>query len=196
MGIDKVNKAVFLDRDGVINEMFCDKETGEYRPPHSINEVRFIENSFKAIRILNKHQYLVFVVSNQPDYAKGKTDIQNINEVIEYIKNQLSQNSCFVNKHFYCFHHPEGILDGYNIKCECRKPGTMFVDNAVKEYSVNRKKSFFIGDRVTDIQCGVKSGMKTIFIENKIYKMDDSLLPDYTAHDLISAVNKILNTYE
>lgn len=191
-----MNKAVFLDRDGVINEMFFDNETGEYRPPYSINEVRFVQNSFNAIRMLNEHNYLVFVVSNQPDYAKGKTDIQNINEVKEYIKNQLGNNGCSISKYFYCFHHPEGILDGYNIKCECRKPGTIFVDTAVVEYSVNRKKSFFIGDRITDIQCGVKSGIKTIYIENEIYKLDDSLLPDYTAHDLFSAVNKILNTYE
>lgn len=196
MGIDKVNKAVFLDRDGVLNEMFYDIETNEFRPPHSTDEVRFIQNSIDAVRLLNKNKYLIFVVSNQPDYAKGKTDIKNIYEVKEYIKNQLSNNGCSIDKYYYCYHHPEGIVDGYKIKCECRKPGTMFVESAVKEYSVNRKNSFFIGDRMTDIQCGINSGLKTIFIQNKIYKLDDSVLPDYTVNDLYSAVNKILKIYE
>ncbi len=191
-----MNKAVFLDRDGVINEMFYDEETMEYRPPHSKDEVRLIQKSIRAIQSLNKNKFLVFVVSNQPDYAKGKTDIKNLFEVKEYIENQIINYECLVNKYFYCYHHPKGITNGYNIKCECRKPGTKFVEIAVEEYSVDRRKSFFIGDRITDIQCGINSGLKTIYIENEIYKLEDSVIPDYTASDLYSAVNKILNTYE
>jgi len=196
MGIDEVNKAVFLDRDGVLNEMFFDKEKNEFRPPHSIKETRIILNSINAVRLLNKYNYLVFVVSNQPDYAKGKTNIENLYEVKEYIKNQMSNYGCSIIRYYYCYHHPQGIVDGYNIKCECRKPGTMFVESALKEFSVKRENSFFIGDRISDIQCGIDSGLKTIYIENEIYKLKDYIMPDYTANDLYSAVNKIINTYE
>ena len=196
MGIDEMNKAVFLDRDGVINEMFFDEIRNEYRPPHLLEEVKFIDGSIDAIKMLNENNYYVFVVSNQPDHAKGKTDITNLYKVKDYIKMILDLNQCKISEYYYCYHHPEGVINGYNKKCDCRKPGTLFVEKAIESYTVNRENSFFIGDRETDVQCGKNSGLQTIFIENEIFKLEKSVFPDFITDDLISAVNKILNNYE
>ena len=196
MGIDEMNRAVFLDRDGVINEMFFDAIRNEHRPPHFIEEIKFINGSIDAIKMLNENKFYVFVISNQPDHAKGKTDITNLYKVKDYIKMMLDINKCIISEYYYCYHHPEGIIIGYNKKCECRKPGTLYVENAIESYNINRENSFFIGDREADILCGKNSGLKTIFIENKIYKLEKSVSPDIKSDDLISAVKKILNTYE
>jgi D-glycero-D-manno-heptose 1,7-bisphosphate phosphatase len=196
MGIDEMNKAVFLDRDGVINEMVLDGIRNEYRPPHLLEEIKFINGSIDAIKMLNKNKYYVFVVSNQPDHAKGKTDITNLYKVKDYIKMMLDLNECKISEYYYCYHHPEGVISGYNKKCECRKPGTLFVEKAIESYTINRENSFFIGDREADILCGKNSALKTIFIENKIYKLGKSVSPDFIADELISAVKIILNTYE
>lgn len=191
-----MNNAVFLDRDGVINEMFFDKFSNEYRPPHMVDEIKFIDRSFEAIKLLNDKGYNIFIISNQPDYAKGKTAMENLNNVKEYIEKMLYLNNCDIKEHYYCYHHPQGTVKGYNIKCECRKPGTFFVEEAVKKYSVNRKMSYFVGDRTSDIQCGKNAVLNTIYIENNVYKLSEALNPDFTVVDLYAAVNKIIKDNE
>jgi len=193
MGINKVNKAFFLDRDGIINKMVFDKNKNEYRPPHFINEVKFIKNSLKAIKLLNENSYYVFVVSNQPDYAKGKTSLENLLQVKDFISNVIKSLDIVVYEYYYCYHHPEGVVREYSLNCKCRKPGTYFIDIALEKYSIRNQESYFVGDRESDVLAGFNSGLKTVYVRNTVYSIDNSIKPDYIENNLYSMVKKIIN---
>ncbi|HQY20380.1 MAG TPA: HAD hydrolase-like protein, partial [Ignavibacteria bacterium] len=102
-------------------------------------------------------------------------------------------DDAIIKKDFYCLHHPEGITEGYSYNCECRKPKTFFVDKAVGNYNIDRNASWFIGDRETDIECGINAGLKTVLIKNKYNNYTDLPKPDFISVDLKSAVKIILN---
>ena len=169
MGIDKVNKAIFLDRDGVINKLVFNKLLNEFEPPHNIKELILFDWTLGCLKRFQENEYLLFIVSNQPDYAKGKTSLENLFSVHIELNRIFELNKLYFKEYYYCYHHPEGIIPEYSIKCDCRKPSNKNVLDAINKYSIDVKNSWFIGDRESDIICGKNSGLKTIFInENKI----------------------------
>ena len=167
MGIDKIIKAVFLDRDGVINEPVYNRKTGELEPPHDIKDLKLYDWTIESLKRFQNMDYLMFVVSNQPDYAKGKTTLENLKNVHNELIKIFERNGIMFREYFYCYHHPEGIIPEYSIKCDCRKPSNANVMRAIKNYNININLSWFIGDRDSDIICGKDSGLKTIFINEK-----------------------------
>jgi D-glycero-D-manno-heptose 1,7-bisphosphate phosphatase len=192
VGIDKVNKAVFFDRDGVINELVFNDITYEYEPPHTPDKFIFSDGSLEILKKLLDDDFKLFIISNQPDYAKGKTSLNNLKSVHSFFEEQLIKNNIFFSAFYYCYHHPLGIVNEFSVKCDCRKPGTLFVKQAIKEYNVDLKNSWFIGDRDTDIICGQKSGLKTILLKNKeSFKYTGNSHPDYIAYNLGEVYNII-----
>lgn len=165
MGIREIKRrAVFLDRDGVINALAFNAKTGAWESPHTPEDAAVLEGAAAAIRRLSAAGYLVFVVSNQPSYAKGKTSLENIRLVHEKIAGELSRSGAVVEEYFYCYHHPAGIVPGYGGPCECRKPKPYFLDEAIKGYNLDRSASWMVGDRKTDIECGAAAGVRTVLI--------------------------------
>ena len=142
--------AVFLDRDGVINELVW--HDGEWGAPRHIDEIKLVDGINTLISALNKH-YLLFVVSNQPDAAKGYTPYENHMKVLKWFENVYRHD---IIAFYWCLHHP------LKCQCLCRKPGTWSVEQAITKYDIDRSKSYFIGDRDTDIECGVAAGLNTI----------------------------------
>jgi D-glycero-D-manno-heptose 1,7-bisphosphate phosphatase len=189
MGINEMNKAVFLDRDGVINRMVYNEKTGEYEPPQKIEELYIFDYVFDSLKKLLDDNFLLFVVSNQPDYAKGKTTLENLRQVHNALQKKLLESNISINEYFYCYHHPNGIIKEYTVNCECRKPRTFFVDNAVAKFQINREMSWFIGDRESDIQCGKNSGLNTIFINKN---NENNFGADFSVITLKDAVVTIL----
>lgn len=187
-----MNKAIFLDRDGVITELIFNKERKEYEPPHKIGELRIIENSINALRSFQKRGFKLFLISNQPDYAKGKTTLESLVEVQNEFHKIMNENKIFFSEYFYCYHHPNGIVPEYSIDCECRKPKTYFVLKAIRKFDIDKNISWFIGDRDTDILCGKNSGLKTILINNNFYKNSENLDPDFTVLNIDGASKIIL----
>jgi D-glycero-D-manno-heptose 1,7-bisphosphate phosphatase len=185
-----MNKAVFLDRDGVINKMVFNDNTGEFEPPHTVKDLEIFEWVYSSLHKLSKNNYYLFLISNQPDYAKGKTSLDNLYSVHNALDKNLIENKVFFKEYFYCYHHPDGIVKEYSIKCKCRKPGTFFVDYAIDKYEINRDFSWLIGDRESDIQCGKNAKLKTIFI-NEHLKNEYSA--DFSAENLEKAVNFIIS---
>lgn len=186
-----MNKAIFLDRDGVINELVYNPKRKEFEPPHEEEDLKLIEGSLNAIKTLFEYGYKMFLISNQPDYAKGKTTLAKLEEVHNKLHNIFSENEIVFSKYFYCYHHPDGIDPEYGIDCECRKPKNFFVKSAVNEFEINTNQSWFIGDRDTDILCGKNSGLKTILIENN-YDKKKIETPDFRVASLKEAVPIIL----
>ena len=145
-----MRKAIFLDRDGVVNHSVV--KNGKPYPPRTLSELKIIEGSAEAIRILNK-SYLVFIITNQPDISRGTLTNANLNLIHSYLLKTLE-----INEIFTCTH------DDHD-KCFCRKPKPGMIVSAAKKYNIDLKKSYVVGDRWKDIEAGINAGCKTVFID-------------------------------
>ncbi len=174
--------------------MIFNEITNEFEPPFKAGDLNLYDGVTEALKLFSENDYRLFLVSNQPDHAKGKTKIENLKIVHDKLQEILKREEIFFTEYYYCYHHPEGIVKEYTLNCECRKPKPFFVFKAINEYNIDSGKSWFIGDRDTDIECGKASGLKTILIENpdsENYRGKSD--PDHKAADLFRAAEIILN---
>lgn len=170
------NKAVFLDRDGVINPLLnC---SGELRSPSNPEEFEFFPRVGEAIEKAKDLGFKVIVVSNQPDVAKGRIKKKGLKEITQKVEEELK-----VDGVYYCTHRPP-----YTPPCRCRKPKPGLFEKAFKELDVDLEESYVIGDRQTDMRAGRKCKTK-ILIKREHTKEDGE--EDYTASSLFDAVKKI-----
>jgi D-glycero-D-manno-heptose 1,7-bisphosphate phosphatase len=187
--------AVFLDRDGVINELILNPNTREYEPPHSPEDLVLVPGAIPALRELQDAGFVLFLVSNQPDYAKGKTTLELIQKVHEKLDQILTTGGVRFQNYYYCYHHPNGIVPEYSFACECRKPKPYFLLKAAREYGIDLAHSWMIGDRDTDIECGKSAGTRTILIKNSHSSGYRGLSkPDFITVNLKDGVRIILPT--
>ncbi|MFZ1322779.1 MAG: HAD-IIIA family hydrolase [Ignavibacteria bacterium] len=187
-----MKKAVFLDRDGVINDLIFSEFRKEYEPPHKVEDIKIFDGVEDSLKELKKNGFELFLISNQPDFAKGKTTLEDLVAVKEKFIEILNKDEVIIKEDFYCLHHPDGVTYGYSYDCECRKPKTFFVDKAVEKYGLDRNGSWFIGDRETDVECGINAGLKTVLLKNRYNNYTDIHKPDFISDDLDSAVKIIL----
>jgi D-glycero-D-manno-heptose 1,7-bisphosphate phosphatase len=178
-----MKRAVFLDRDGVLNELVLNPATREYEPPHSPDNLIIFPDVIESLRVLQIAGFELFLVSNQPDYAKGKTTLGNIRSVHTRFDSILTSGGIHFQEYFYCYHHPDGVVPEYSCLCECRKPNPHFLFKAAEDYDIDLKKSWMIGDRDSDIECGKAAGTRTIMIEEP----HSSGLRGFTEPDNIAA---------
>lgn len=146
-----MKKAIFLDRDGVINRAFI--VNGLPKPPLNLSQVELLPGVMEAVSILKNLNYLLIVVTNQPDVARGVMTKSASDEINCYLKNILPLDEVFI-----C-HHDD--IDN----CECRKPRPGAINRAAQLYDIDISKSYMIGDRWRDIEAGLRSGCKSIFID-------------------------------
>ena len=145
----KHNIAIFLDRDGTINE-----EVNFLSHP---DELTLIPNAAKAIREMNELGLNVFVISNQSGIARGYLTEDDLQKVNGHLVQLLKIENAFVKKIYYCPHSDEH-------NCNCRKPKPGMLQQAEQEFHVDLKNSFIIGDRFVDIDAGKNVGAKTILV--------------------------------
>jgi D-glycero-D-manno-heptose 1,7-bisphosphate phosphatase len=180
-----MSRAVFLDRDGVINPLAYNSVTGEYDSPHCLEDFVPYPYAKEAIRSLKEAGFFVIVVSNQPGHAKGKVSL----EVLTAIERQLDG---WVDKTCFCHHHPNGIVPEYTGACECRKPGTLFLQAAAHEFGLDPAQCWFVGDRDTDTECGRRFGCRTVKVNYPpSAKHSGTVEADYYCVDLQEAVQII-----
>lgn len=186
-------EAVFLDRDGVLNKLVLNPATGDYEPPHRIEDMKLFPYVIECLGKIQTAGYDLFLVSNQPDYAKGKTTLEALEKVHKRFDQLLTLQGIHFRKYYYCYHHPRGIIPEYSYECRCRKPKPFFIFKAEEDYNVELRNSWMIGDRDTDIECGKAGGTKTILIEEplSVNKRGNSI-PDYKVKDLREAVEIII----
>ncbi|MGV8141879.1 MAG: HAD-IIIA family hydrolase [Candidatus Woesearchaeota archaeon] len=182
-------EAVFLDRDGIINE--------EVDLLHKIEDFRLIEGVTDAIRTFNDSNIPAIVVTNQPVIARNLCDESDVEKIHEYMKNELRKGGAYLEYVYYCPHHPEknhpGSNPKYRIECECRKPKTGMLMQAKKKFGLNLKNCFMIGDTTTDIKTGTDAGCRTILIKTR-YKGKDNkhdIKPEYEFDTLMDAAEFI-----
>lgn len=186
------NKGIFLDRDGVINYLIFNPKTNEYEAPQRVEDLKLFPWTIDSLKKLQSLNYKLFIVSNQPDYAKGKTSLENIFQVHSKLHNIFTKNKIAFAEYYYCYHHPQGVIKDYSIKCECRKPKNFFLRQAKLKYDIDMENSWFVGDRDSDIYCGQSLDLKTILIRLEESKsMANQSKPDYYVDNLQKAVEII-----
>jgi D-glycero-D-manno-heptose 1,7-bisphosphate phosphatase len=187
-----MNKAIFLDRDGVINKMNFNLKTKEYEPPFKKKDVQIYEGVLESLQKLQDNKFKLFGISNQPDYAKGKTSFESLKEVHNELHKILVENNIYFTEYFYCYHHPNGVIPEFSKDCDCRKPKNYFVMKAIADYDIDKRKSWFIGDRDKDVECGISSGLRTIRIQSNYYEYKNNIDADFITADLKEASEIIL----
>jgi len=160
----KVGRAVFLDRDGVINELVYFPELGIIDSPLNPDQFRLVAGVAKAIRRFNELGLKVIVVSNQPAVAKGKMTMRLFEEMRAKMIGMLKDEGARIDGEYYCFHHPEAKLPEYRVSCECRKPKPGLLLMAARDFKLNLKECYMVGDGLTDVAAGRSVGCKTILI--------------------------------
>ena len=189
-----MDKAVFLDRDGVINAIVFHKDVEVLDSPFNIDQVRIIEGSFEAIANLNRLGYKVFLVTNQPGAAKGKITLNRIEEINQHIVDLASNIGAKIDQVYCCPHHPVGDLGGDPslIKsCKCRKPDIGLFLAAFDDHQIDAKLSFMVGDSISDIEAGKAAGLTTVLVggmkcdARRLYE-EKGCLPDFIFQNLAS----------
>jgi D-glycero-D-manno-heptose 1,7-bisphosphate phosphatase len=151
-----MRKALFLDRDGVLDDLVYHEDTNGWEAPRHAGEMRVRPGVADALRAAADAGWMVFVVSNQPDVAKGRTTREALAAAHETLLEQLG--GAPITEFFYCFHRAED-------RCSCRKPEPESVQRAAQKYGIDLSQSWFIGDVDTDIECGRRAGTRTALIE-------------------------------
>jgi D-glycero-D-manno-heptose 1,7-bisphosphate phosphatase len=149
-----MNKAVFLDRDGVLN-----KELGDY--VCRFEDFKVLEHNFTALKELQDRGYLLIVITNQGGLAKGWYSANVLDQMHTQLITTYAEQGVLISEVYYCNHHPE-----YNGKCLCRKPGSLMLEKALARFGIDASQSYFIGDRERDIIAGQAAGVTGILIDS------------------------------
>jgi D-glycero-D-manno-heptose 1,7-bisphosphate phosphatase len=149
-----MNKAVFLDRDGVLN-----KELGDY--VCKLEDFCVLDHNFPALKELQKRGYLLIVITNQGGLAKGWYSAETLEQMHDHLRKTYADQGITITEAYYCKHHPQ-----YNGNCLCRKPGSLMLEKAIARFQIDASRSYFIGDRERDVIAGEAAGVKGILIDS------------------------------
>lgn len=181
-----MKRAVFLDRDGVIVE--------DSNYVYRTDQLRLIPGSAEAIKLLNENCFLTIIVTNQAGVAKGYFTERDIMLFNNSMKEMLIEHGAHIDAIYYCPHHPDAKIEKYKINCYCRKPKPGMLEEAEKDFNIDIKQSFMIGDKLSDVNAGKYVGCRTIMVltgYGKYEPKNDRI--DYIAQNLYSAVRYILS---
>ena len=151
-----MKKAIFLDRDGTINV--------EKDYIYKSEDLVFEEGTIEALKTFKNLEYILIVVSNQSGIARGYFTEEDLNIFNNNMNEILKKNGVEITEFYCCPHHPNGIGE-YKKVCECRKPNNKMIEDAIKKYNIDRKKSYMVGDKISDIEAGFKSNLKTVLVK-------------------------------
>jgi D,D-heptose 1,7-bisphosphate phosphatase len=165
--------AVFLDRDGVLTE-----EKGYITSMEDFNIFSYVRD---CINRIHEKGYYAIVVTNQSAVARGLVSEKSVQQMNRYLMNKTK-----VDAVYYCPHYEKGIIEKYRQSCNCRKPKTGMIERACREYDIDLKRSYMVGDRAGDIMLGKNVGIKTVLLESGYgtKRLENKVTPDYILEDL------------
>jgi D-glycero-D-manno-heptose 1,7-bisphosphate phosphatase len=170
-------KAVFLDRDGVLNEVAMG--SGKPRSPSSLKEFRIVPHAREALLRLKAAGYLLILITNQPEVARGTQQRDFVEDLHRRLRTSLELNDVRV-----CFHDDEH-------RCQCRKPEPGLLLLAAKDWNIQMSKSYMIGDRWKDVEAGRRAGCRTVLL-HRPYNTQDDAAGGHCALSFESAVEWVL----
>ncbi len=190
-----MNRAVFLDRDGVINAALYDPAEGKLDTPYRLEDFRLLPGVGRAVRAINEMGFLAVVVSNQPGVAKGKCDYAFLEAVNAELTARLARQRAHLDAIYYCLHHPDAVDESLRIDCDCRKPKPGLLLRAARELDIDLASSFMLGDSLKDIEAGLAAGCQTSLVDGRrsYFRLGEAarMRPHWTAPNLLEAVEMI-----
>ncbi len=179
-----MKRAVFLDRDGTLNRNIWNPDTNAFESPLTPEHMELLPGAGAALKLLRQAGFLLVLVSNQPNAAKGKATMQMLDAIHERFEGLLREEGIALDAVYYCFHHPD-----FSGPCECRKPSPYFLLKARNRFGMDLVASWMIGDRISDVQCGRAAGTRCIFLTQE---KGTDIPADYLAPDVWSGAQIIL----
>lgn len=167
-------RAVFLDRDGVINQTIF--RMGKPRAPYTLEEFSFLPGVPEAVSFLREEGFELIIVTNQPDVARGWVSREAVDLVNSFVSETLGISDVRA-----CFHTEHD-------RCECRKPNPGMLLEAAAEHDIDLESSFMVGDRGSDVEAGKRAGCRTVLISNSAEEGN----PDHIAPTLLAATGWIV----
>lgn len=176
----KLRRAVFLDRDGVLNANVFYGDTGAWEAPRRVEDFRLLPGVPDVLKSLRIAGFVLVLVSNQPNEALGKSTRGQLREIHEAMVSEFDRRSIRFLEYCYCPHHPRAVKAELGGLCRCRKPSPHWLYRAASRYGIDLSASWMIGDRATDTACGAAAGVRSIRIggageqdRNAVWKAGD-----------------------
>lgn len=174
-----MRKAVFIDKDGVINHLVS-RPDGRMTSPWTLDELKLYPNVFEAIERFKKNNYMVFVVTNQPGVMDGEMYMTDLDDICTFLEDEAGVDH---------------VLYALKKDSDLYKPNNGMIEALIRTYEIDRSESYMIGDRWKDIVPGNKSGLTTIYVGNEVWNIPDEygdIKPDIIKEDLWSACKLIM----
>ena len=149
-------KAVFFDRDGVLNV--------DVAYLYKIEDLRWIDGAREAVAYLTQLGYKIFIVTNQSGIARGYYTVEQMNELHAYMQREITAAGGKIEKIYYCPHHPEGSVPEYTGVCDCRKPKPGMLLQAARDWEIDLSRSVLVGDQPSDIEAATRAGAGAAFL--------------------------------
>ena len=146
------SKAVFFDRDGVLNK--------DVDYLYKISDLRWVEGAREAVAYLTQLGYKIFIVTNQSGIARGFYTVEDMQKLHENMQRKIAASGGRIEKIYYCPHHPEGSVPEYTGVCDCRKPKPGMLLQALAEYDIDKEQSFLVGDSKRDVEAAEAAGVE------------------------------------
>ena len=181
-----MNKAVFLDRDGVINEIVYEVD-GKIMAPANLEQLKILPKVKEGIAELKNQGFKIISITNQPGIAFGYLTKEKLDEINSFLKKELG-----IDEIYSCTHHIK-----YTGDCNCRKPKTGLIEQAKKDFDLNIQDSYIVGDSLSDIETGKNAKVKNTFLIGIVredilnLQHQKGIFPDFTLPNLVDVANKI-----
>lgn len=174
----RMNKAIFLDRDGTLNI--------DYGYVHEIDNFKFIDGAIDALRELKKMGYMLVLVTNQSGIARGYFSEEQFLQLTEWMDWSLAEQDVDLDGIYYCPHHPEGKGE-YKEDCDCRKPKSGMLLQAIKELKIDPTQSIMVGDKIEDLKAGIgaKVKMNVLVRTGKTVTEEGERVADYVLDSIV-----------
>ena len=160
----RLNRAVFLDRDGVLNDLEYNPDEGRIGSPLSAKQLRIVPYAGTSVKRIRELGYKAIIVSNQPGVAKRQLTYSEFERMNTMIRRDLAKHGGSLDAEYYCLHHPDALVRKYRLNCDCRKPKPGLLIRAAEENGIDLGNSFFVGDALVDVKAGRAAGCRTIFL--------------------------------
>lgn len=192
IGSPRSCRAVFIDRDGTLNE-----DIGYVSTP---DELVLYPWAAEAVRLINGSGLLAVVITNQSGIARGMYTEETLNAIHSRMIEELGRKGARIDAVYYCPHHPDVGNSSYRVACRCRKPRTGMLDEAAREHQIDLVRSFVIGDKASDIKLAENAGARSALVltgygrETFAHPERWPCAPEIVAENLLEAVTRILDT--
>lgn len=172
-----MNKALFLDRDGVVNK--------EKNYLYKIEDFEFIDGVFETCRYFQKQGYLIIIITNQAGIARGKYTEKDFEILTDWMIIEFEKEGIKISKVYYCPHHPD-----FSGECECRKPKPKMILDAQIDLNIDLKNSILVGDKNSDVEAGIKAGIIKNYLITTGHKLDTNKFKVKVVDNLQELINE------